>query len=800
MKISLNWLRDFVDFELSAEELAHGLTMLGLEVEGIEYPGRDLDKVVVGRLLSVEPHPDADRLSYCAVDTGAEKLDIVCGAKNISVGDMVPVALVGAKLPNGLKIKQSKIRGLVSNGMLCSAKELELDEDADGIYLLPGAAPLGAKLSEYLHLEDVVLDIGLTPNRGDCLSILGIAREVAALCRTTLKMPEIDFSEGGQEVGASARVEIEAPELCPRYAARVIKGVTIRESPLWLRARLRAVGLRPINNVVDVTNYVLWELGHPLHAFDYDQLAGHKIVVKRARDQEKFTTLDGVERELDPDDLVICDGEKAVALAGVMGGENSEVSEKTANILLESAFFKPQSVHRTSKKLGLESEASHRFARGADIEGLIIALERAAQLISQLAGGEIARGRLDVYPGKSEPLIVTLRPTRVNKILGAAIEKSAIEGFLRQLSFRIEPDGDNFRVRIPAHRHDLTREIDLIEEIARLYGYDNIPSELMGNQVLTNENRAYKTKRRLKDIVLHFGLDEIVTYSFIDPDSVTKLNLPANHVTRKMVQLANPLTEKQAVLRTSLVPGILATLCHNEFQQNRQGKIFELGKVFRPRGNGKLPSEPVFLAGALSGKREVDASYSDSGKVDFFDLKAIIITLADSLDIPAPDFSVAGVDSYYHPGMSAVVLVEGKKVGQLGALHPVVQENFQLTEDVYLFELNLDLLLGCSAAPKKYRSFARYPAVNRDLALVVAEEKSVGEITDIVWQSGGKHLEKVELFDVYRGQPIPQGHKSLAFSFSFRSREGTLTDLEVNDRYQRIVEKLTKLTGAEVRQ
>ena len=799
MRVSLNWLRKFIDFDLDAEQLAAALTMLGLEVEEIEHLGEAFNKVVVGQLLSVDRHPDADKLSFCRVSTGTEELEIVCGAKNISPGDLVPVALVGAELPNGMKIKRSKIRGVESNGMLCSAQELELGVDHSGIYLLDKGAKLGSGFAEYLHLEDTVFEIGLTPNRGDCLSILGIAREVAAYCNVALKIPTITFEENGPEVNQLASVEIKNPELCPRYAARVIQGITIKESPVWLKAALKASGLRPINNVVDVTNYVLMELGHPLHAFDYDLIREKRIVVQLAKDGEKFYTLDGEERNLNAENLLICDGQGAVALAGVMGGKNSEVNEKTVSLLIESAYFKPENIHQTSKKLNLDTEAAHRFARGSDIEGLINALERTTQLILELAGGTVAKGILDVYPQEIQKRVVQLRPERVNRILGTEIGASEIGTLLERLHFKIGTENGVFMVEIPTFRPDITREIDLIEEVARLYGYNNISSRPLSGSFTHALADHHKQIELARETVLHFGLDEIITYSFIDPLLLNQLNLPSEHPLKSFLPLANPLTEKQGVMRPSLLPLLLSTMRHNEFQQNRQVKIFELGKIFQPLADEKLPDEPHYLSGIISGQRENDALYQDTRKVDFYDLKAIVEAVCTALKVPPVMFVAEVSEPYYHPSIHASVRVNGKKVGNIGKLHPTVQSNFELSEDVFIFELNLDLLLNLPTVPKKYLAFSRFPAVNLDLAMLVQEEIKAQEIIKIIKGNGGKILEKVDLFDVYRGKQIKEGFKSLAFSLRFRSTSGTLTDDDVFKRYGKIVEELEKRSGAEVR-
>ncbi|HAG07320.1 MAG: Phenylalanine--tRNA ligase beta subunit, partial [Clostridia bacterium 62_21] len=603
MRVSLKWLQEFVDIPVTVTELADRLTMAGLAVDAVEEPWREITGVVTGRVKDVARHPHADRLLVCRVDVGrGEDLAIVTGATNMREGDIVPVALEGARLVGGATIKRSKLRGIVSQGMMCAADELGVGEDHSGILILPPGTPVGVDVKEYLGLDDVILELDLTPNRGDCLSILGVAREVAAILGQPLRNPF--RAEAGQPLTTDrVCVDIEDPGLCRRYVARLATNVKIGPSPLWMQRRLHAAGIRPISNVVDITNYVMLELGQPLHAFDYDTLAGGRIIVRRARPGETLVTLDRAERRLAPEMLVIADAENAVAVAGVMGGLATEVTETTTNILLESAWFDPSSIRRTSRQLGLRSEASLRFEKGVDLEGCLRAANRAMELIESTGAGEAVPGAVDQYPEKHVPRTVILRPERVGQILGTEVAANEIESILDRLGFRVRKGPDAFLVQVPSYRVDIHREIDLIEEVARLHGYDRVPETLpFGNTTPAGRRRHQALFDRIRDIMVACGLTEAITYSFLSPVAFDRLRLPTNDPLRRTLRLANPLSEDQSIMRTTLLPGLLETLVRNYQRQIPSGALFEIGRVFVPVAGEQLPEERTHLGMALMGE------------------------------------------------------------------------------------------------------------------------------------------------------------------------------------------------------
>lgn len=609
MIVTYNWLKEFVDFEMSPDELAHRLTMAGLEVDSMDFIGEGLDSVVTARLVSVDKHPDADKLTVCQVDYGQDTVQVVCGATNHKAGDVVALATVGTVLPGDFKIKKSKIRGMESFGMLCSEKELGLAQDSDGIMILSPDCEPGQPVFEVLGLKDVRYELGLTPNRPDCLSVLGVAREVSAMCGRSLNVNLPPLSEGDESTRALTSVTIEDAEYCPRYAARLIRGVKVGPSPDWLVRKLESVGQRSVNNVVDVTNFILMELGHPLHAFDYQRLAEGRIVVKRAASKEQFTTLDSVSRSLEKSDLVICDGQGAVALAGVMGGENSEVVAETVDILLESAYFNPLAIRRTSKRLSLRSEASHRFERGADIAMVPVALDKAAALIVQVAGGVVCKGMIDEFPRPLAERKVTLAVQRVNEILGLKLGMDDIQAHLLSIGLEVQPveekDIDRLVVTIPSFRPDLERDIDLVEEVARLNGYDNIPVTMPAGRMLCHlPPQHLREVKRLRDVMVAAGFNETVNYSFVAPEAWDRLELSDDDPRREPVKILNPLTEDQSVMRTSLVPSLLECVTRNVAYQNSDLHLFELRPVFLTHTDDVLPIEKWRLCAVLCGRRE----------------------------------------------------------------------------------------------------------------------------------------------------------------------------------------------------
>ena len=805
MKVSLNWLRDFVDISMDLKDLAHLLTMAGLEVEGIHPVGQVFDKVVVSEIESVRKHPNADRLTLVSVRTGGWTVPVVCGATNIKAGQRVPLALVGAKLPNGAEIKKSKIRGEISEGMLCSETELGLGGDASGIMILSADAPLGKDLGEALGLKDTVLEISVTPNRPDCLCILGMAREIAALTRQKIRTPRLILPDAGQEIHQKTSVTIQDPDLCPRYVARMIEGVTIGPSPAWMKNRLERVGIRSINNVVDVTNYIMVEVGQSLHAFDFRFLEKGRIVVRRAKAGEVFVTLDGAKRLLDAEMLMICDGIKPVAIAGVMGGLNSEIREDTRTVFLESAYFDPMGNRKTALKLGLETEAAYRFGRGVDYGGALSAANRAAQLIQELSGGRVVEGAVDAYPVPLQPNRIGLDVRKANQFLGTEIPAAQVKDHLEALGLEVQEESDHvFRVIPPSFRGDLVREIDLVEEIARLDGYDRIPVTLpKGVPAPSSEEkqRESRVEKRVIEILTHYGYDEVLTYSFTSPVSLDGIDLPPDDPRRRQVRIVNPLSEDLVVLRTSLIPGLMETARYNFSWKNSNFKIFELKRVFVPQEGERLPREVRFLA-AVAAWLETDLHWAVPPRpVDFYDIKGCVEDLLEGLRIPEPRFVRAADVPYLHPGKAARILVGETEIGVLGEVHPRVTERYAFPDkaEVHLCEVNFELLLKWAGAENQFRPLPRFPAVDRDLSLVVDQRLEAEKIMEVIRDLRHSILEGIQLFDVYRGAPIPEGKKGLSYRIRYQSRDRTLTDEEVNEVHEKVIQRLGEVFQAELR-
>ena len=806
MNVTLDWLKTYIDFDLSPSELSDRLTMLGIEVESIKQLGSGLEGVVVGSVSSIRPHPNADKLVLCQVDVGeAEELQIVCGAPNAREGMLAPVATIGATLPIGLTIKSAKLRGETSQGMLCSEKELGLSDDAAGLMELPTGTPLGTTLSEALRLDDVVFELEITPNRPDCLSLIGVAREIRAETGNPLKLPSGDLKESETDIQELTSVTINAPDLCPRYAARVIQGVKVGESPAWLQQRLESVGVGVINNIVDVTNFVLMEYGQPLHAFDYHKLTENRIVVRRATDGEKLTTLDEVERELATDMLVIADAENPVALAGIMGGYDSEITETTCDILLESAYFNPSSVRATAKALGISTEASYRFERGADPGVVITALDRAAQLITELAGGTICEGVVDVYPGEQPLTRIQLRPERVNFVLGTTIEIAEMVQILNRLEFDVETSGDVYQVTVPTFRSDVTREIDLIEEIARVYGYDNIPTALpKGDIPVPPPNPKTEVHNRIRRFLLAAGMMEAVNYSFCDPNCFDKIRLNASDPLRDTVKLRNPLSPEMSVLRTTLLPSLLENAQHNRNHQIDTIALFEIGSVFiHNNQNGRsdlriATLEPERVTGILAGQIGEGIYSNPYRQPDFFDVKGLVEGILEVCGIA--DYTLQKADTpTFHPGRNAAVLLGNRQLGTFGEAHPQVLENYDLPYKAYLFEFDLEGLVDAAVFAKRFEPISIYPKVARDLAIVVDKEILSDMPTELIYTTGGDVVESVRLFDVYEGEQVPEGKKSLAYTITYHSATETLTDKAVNALHDKVVKRLNQELGAELR-
>lgn len=801
MKVTYNWLREFVDFDLSVNELADLLTMLGLEVEGIEQRGGGMDDVVVARVVEKNQHPNADKLSLCKIDNGKEVLSVVCGAQNFKQGDTVALAQIGAVLPGNFKIKRSKIRGEESCGMLCSEKELGLAEESAGIMVLPESLQLGIPFFEAMGLKDTVFEIGLTPNRADCLSVVGVAREIAAKLGKRIRYSSVVVPEYGEPVDSKISVTIQDSAGCPRYAARFISGCCIAPSPAWLTNRLNAVGVRSINNVVDITNLVMIELGHPLHAFDYTQVNGGQIIVRRAGEGEVFRTLDGQERKLTGSDVMICDRDRAVALAGIMGGENSEIVDTTTDILLESAFFDPPTIRRTSKRLGLHTESSHRFERGADLEMVPMALDRAASLMAQLAGGSVAKGRVDNFPQPKAPVTITFRPERANEILGLSLTAERMAELFRNLEFQVQPvSNGSLQVTIPSYRIDIEREIDLIEEICRLNGFDQVQASMPIAQVISDRpSRHQNLQRIVRDHFVREGMHEIVSFSFIAPDAADKMRLLVDDPRRNGIKLCNPLAVEQSVMRTTLLPGLLETASRNISFRSLDLRLFEMRRVYQPVTGQEMPQEPIYCAGLLSGAREQESWCHNKDLVDFYDTKGIVENLFELLQISGVDWQPEEPETFYHPGKCCRIQIGSTLVGSLGELHPEVLAHFEIERPVFYFELNFEELVKLSGKRKAIVPPSRFPDSVRDIALLVPLEQASVQLISSIKKLKLKELEEISIFDLYQGEKLPEGHKSIALRLRYRAVDRTLTDDEVQKIHQKVLGALTENASVTLR-
>jgi len=802
MKLSIKWLRDYVDVDLEPSALADCLTMAGLEVDAVEVAGPDFDQVVVARITSVRPHPQSEKLFLCEVTTGTEILPIVCGAPNTRSGDTVALARVGAMIPGGFIIKSSRIRGEVSEGMLCSEEELGIGDDNKGIMVLSPDLTLGVDLKDALGLKDTVLDIGVTPNRSDCLSIIGIAREVAAITGKTLRYPEIDVTENSEEIAGITSVSIMDPDLCPRYTARIIKNISIKPSPFWMRERLEAVGLRAINNIVDVTNFVMMELGQPLHAFDYRFLEEGRIVVRRSREGEHFVSLDEKDRVLKSDTLMICDGVKPVAIAGIMGGLNSEVKDDTSTILLESAYFHPPSIRRSSRWLGMGTDAAFRFERGVDPEGVVRALNRAAQLMADLGDGTVCRGTIDQHPRQIETAKnIPLRPKRVNEFLGIAIQATEMVKILEKLEMTVlQSENGHYLVTPPTFRVDITREIDLIEEIARIYGFDNIPVTMPGAAGMpAGENPEQILESDLRFALTGMGYTEVITYSFISPVSAEQLGLREGDPLRDFVIISNPLTEEQSVLRTSLVYNLLDVMNRNTRVGCTDLKMFEIGRIFFRRKEGELPEERACVGGLITGNR-YDGSWHNKGiSSDYYDLKGCLESLFADQKIQPVRFVADSSRPFLHPGRSSRILVGEETIGFIGEIHPDVLERMDLKNRAIVFQLDLEALRLFTKGKIDFREVSKFPASSRDVAFLVSVAMEGETLCRTGYEQHEVLLENVAIFDVYTGKNLPEGMKSLGLRFAYRSTERTLTEEEINVAHNRIVKTMVAATGAKIR-
>jgi len=792
MKISYEWLKRFIPFELSPTELGDIFTMSGSEVEAIAEKGFDASGIVTGRVISINPHPDADRLTVCSVDIGDETLTAVCGAPNVMPGANVVFAKIGAILANGSKLKQAKIRGVESFGMILAEDELGVSDDHSGIILLDESIKPGLTLNQILELKDFIFEFEITPNRPDCLSHLGMARELKALLGGQINYPEFDVIETGPKIADDLSIAIENPEGCPRYTGRLISGVKIGPSPLWLKARLYYLGIRPINNVVDITNYVLLETGHPLHAFDYRYFKSKKVLIRKAGQGEKFTTLDGTEHELNDSHCLITDGQDGVALAGIMGGLNSEVTDSTTDILLESAYFDPVTIRRGAKAVGLSTESSQRFERGADPEMAPKANNRACRLIAELAGGRIHRGMIDVYPRKFSPTKIQLRPARVNAVLGVSIEKTEIGRILNGLDINFTA-GQTIEAEQPSFRPDLTREADLIEEIARVYGLDKITDIYRPGGTLEKEIQPTTiVKNRLRDFLVGRGFYEIFSLTLVDGRQLQKIDDKVD-----VISLMNPLSEEMSVLRPDLIISMLKALKHNINYGNKDIKLYEIGTAFRS-ASGDLADEKEYLCLGLSGREQPVNWRNKEVFTDFYSLKAELEAIFEYFKIGDVQLVPQG-DPYFEEDYAFLAKVNNVRLGRLGKVAIRVGKTAGLKQESYVAELALDEFAKLAFKPNYFTVLPKFPASDRDIALLVDHAVFASDIMTLIRIVGGELVEDVFPFDIYKGKNIAVNKKSIAFRIIYRSEKNTLTDDEVDKVHNRVMKKITEEFKAELR-
>lgn len=796
MNLSMKWLSDYVTLDTTVKEFCAAMTMSGSKVEVATEEGSEIKNVVVGKLLSVVPHENSDHLVVCQVDVGQEQpIQIVTGAPNVKAGDIVPVALCGAELPNGVKIKKGKLRGVESNGMLCSLGELGLTVHdfpyaiADGIFLIQEDCQIGQDIHEAIGLNDTSVEFEITSNRPDCLSVTGLAREAAATYHVPLNLKKPTFQGIDGNIQDELQVEIQNKEKCPRYAAGIVKNVKIAPSPRWMRERLRASGVRPINNLVDITNYVMLEYGQPMHAFDLRYVKDGKIVVRNAAEGETITTLDGVTRTLSPEMLVIADAEKPIAVAGVMGGEYSGIMEDTNTVVFESAYFEPVQVRRTAKKLGMRTDASARYEKGLDPEGCLRTLERAFELVELLGAGEPVRTHIDLDYNEKQRNRIPFDPDWINKFLGTDISREEMCDTMKMLE--IEVDGDT--CISPSFRIDLERPADLAEEVARIYGYNNIPSTVIKGIANASLTPKQKFRRTLENATVAVGCYGILTYSFISPKYFDKIALPADSSLRKTVVISNPLGEDTSVMRTTTLPSMLETLSLNYKNRNAAVALYEIGKEYLPTAPDKLPEEPDRLTIGM---------YGDDA--DFFTLKGMVETILETAGLHDCTYKACGTDAPFdeicalHPGRSAVIYAGETPIGYLGEVHPTVQKNYEIGTRTYVAKLLIDEMQPLAQTEITYQPLPKFPAITRDLSLVCADKVPVGDLQAAMKKAVGNILEQITLFDVYKGEQIAAGMKSVSFSIRMRSHEGTLTDEQADAAMKRVLKAL-KEHGATLR-
>ena len=794
MLVPLKWLRDYVDIDIDTQEFADMMTMTGSKVEKVDFFGKETNGVEVCKILEIEQHPDADRLKVTKVEVAnGEILQIVTNATNIKVGDYVPVARIGAVLPGDFKIKKGKLRGVLSEGMFCGAEELTIpsafveDHKKDGIYILDhqDSFELGMDVRDVLGINDALIEFEITSNRPDCRSIIGIAREAAVTLGKELKYPEIKVQACDEEM--SFEIDIQT-DLCKRYCGRVVKDVKVGPSPYWMQRKLIEAGMRPISNIVDITNYVMLELGQPLHAFDLDDIKYNKMTVKMAEEGEKFTTLDGVERTLTSDMLVIGNQDKTLDLAGIMGGENSEIKDTTTSIFIEGASFAKENIRATSKKLGLRTEASSRFEKGIDINLAEEAVNRACQLIEELGCGTVLNGMLDYYPQKEEVQKVTVNPVRINKLLGVNVPMDQFINILESLEFKCNlVSSEVLELEVPTFRLDITEDADILEEIARIYGYDNIPSaSLEGNATAGVKTEKQKFIDNVKSNSIACGLNEILTYSFVSQRGVDKINLPADDEKRNFVKIMNPLGEETSVMRTTLIPNMLDVISTNISHKVEEVSAFECGNTFIPQEG--LPIETKKYCVGMYGK-----------EVDFFVLKGVIESVLNNVGLKGYEIEPETTNLTFHPGRCAKIVYNNIYIGTFGELHPNVIENYNLGQRVYVAEINIDTVFENLNLTKSYNPLPKYPSTSRDIALIVKDEVFVKQIEDIIKANGEDLVESYKLFDVYKGAQIEEGHKSIAYSITYRSKDKTLTDEDVAKVHEKILSELSEKLNANLR-
>lgn len=810
MQVSIKWLKDYIDFTETTEQLADKLTMAGIPVENVVDPGEGLEKVVTGRIEKLEPHQNSDHLQICTMNVGlAENIIIVTGAQNVAEGQVVPVAMVGAHLPNGMKISKGKLRGVASNGMLCSAQELKLDleklpeEQKTGIFILPSDTPVGIPAKDVLGLNDVVLEFELTANRADCFSVFGLVREIAAITGNKPHFPEIKVNEDDNtKLNDIFSVEIADPDLCSRFSTRMLKNVKIGPSPEWMQQRLEGAGIRSINNVVDVTNFVMIELGHPMHAYDYDKITGKKLIARRAIEGEELHTLDDTSRKAKGEMLVIADSEKAAGLAGIMGGFETEITDTTTTVVLESADFYGPCIRRTARACGLSSEASGRFERGVDSETTIKALDRAAQLLQEMGACTVCEGIVDVYPNPKQANYVTFTPEQINNHLGTNIAKDVMLNIITSVGFDVTKDeNDEITVKVPSWRNDVTCMADISEEIARLHGFDKIKSTLPNGVSMQGTQSAKQTFiDKVKASLSSQGLYETISFALTNEETFNKLNIPQDSPLRKAVPIMNPLSDEYPLVRTTLLSSIFDNLARNLARKNDDVALFEVGSVFFPKALPvtELPDEVVKIAGAITGRRNAQGWNQTNDMVDFYDAKGIIEELFANLRVTRYTVE-AGTHYAMHPGKTALFKKGRDVIATVGEVHPAVLSAYGITKPVYIFELDATTVMKYMAKDLKYKALPKYPATSRDLAMLVDVDVNAADIEKAMTKAAGQNLTQITLFDVYTGKQVEEGKKSLAFSLTFQSNDKTLTDAEIDPAIEKIVAKLQKDFNANLR-